>query len=82
MKASSPVLLIYAAHKLVAKAIREGKIIRQPCEVCDNPKTAAHHDDYSKPLEVRWLCYKHHTDWHSYPLWVYHLFPSTLSMME
>lgn len=23
-------------------------------------KVQAHHDDYSKPLEVRWLCVPHH----------------------
>ena len=48
------------AHKLVEKAIRLGEIIRQPCRVCSNPKTHAHHDDYSKPLDVVWLCSKHH----------------------
>ncbi len=29
---------------------------RQPCEVCGDPKTDGHHEDYSRPLEVRWLC--------------------------
>jgi hypothetical protein len=34
------------------------------CEVCGEAATAAHHDDYSKPLDVRYLCAAHHTDWH------------------
>ena len=32
---------------------------RQPCEVCGE-KAEAHHPDYSKPLDVRWLCKRHH----------------------
>lgn len=45
-------------------ALRSGKIVRQPCEVCGCEKVEGHHDDYSKPLEVRWLCTKHHLDVH------------------
>lgn len=36
-----------------------GVLVRQPCEVCGS-KAQAHHNDYSKPLEVRWLCPLHH----------------------
>lgn len=45
-------------------AIKIGKIVRQPCEECGAEKAEAHHDDYAKPLEVRWLCRSHHTQWH------------------
>ena len=45
-------------------AIATGRLIRQPCEKCGNPKTQAHHDDYSKPLDVRWLCVEHHVEFH------------------
>lgn len=56
----------------VQKAICQGVLIPEPCEVCgifgkDDKgirKVHAHHDDYNKPLEVRWLCKKHHHDWH------------------
>lgn len=53
------------AHNKVAIAIKCGKLTRQPCEVCgaDSP-VEAHHDDYSKPLEVRWLCQYHHKEHH------------------
>jgi len=53
-----------AAHILVGNAIRDGKLIKQACEICENKKVHAHHDDYSKPLEVRWLCSKCHEQWH------------------
>ena len=43
--------------------MRDNHIERQPCEVC-GAKAEAHHDDYDKPLEVRWLCFKHHREWH------------------
>jgi hypothetical protein len=37
---------------------------RQPCEKCGAQKAHAHHDDYSKPLVVRWLCPADHVEWH------------------
>ena len=52
------------AHRSVERAIKLGIIIRQPCEICQKENAFAHHDDYSKPLEVRWLCNFHHSKWH------------------
>ena len=37
-----------------------GKIERKPCGVCSDAKTEAHHIDYSRPLDVVWLCKTHH----------------------
>ena len=37
-----------------------GKLKPKPCESCGDPKAQKHHDDYSKPLEVRWLCVNCH----------------------
>jgi hypothetical protein len=45
-------------------AIRIGRIIREPCEVCGSTNSQAHHEDYSKPLEVKWLCPLHHGQVH------------------
>lgn len=45
-------------------AIKAGHIIRRPCEVCGTEPAHGHHDNYSKPLEVRWLCQLHHTEEH------------------
>jgi hypothetical protein len=47
------------------RAIASGALVRQPCEVCGNPKVDAHHDDYSRPLDVRWLCRAHHNEHHA-----------------
>lgn len=52
------------ARYLTTNAIRDGRLIRQPCEVCRSIKVEAHHDDYTKPLDVRWLCRKHHLEHH------------------
>lgn len=50
----------YKARVAVGNAVRDGRLQRNPCEVCGDPKSEAHHEDYSKPLNVRWLCNKHH----------------------
>lgn len=52
------------ARDLLNKATSRGKIKRQPCEVCGETNVDGHHDDYSKPLEVRWLCKQHHHEEH------------------
>lgn len=52
------------ARKAVYHAIRFGKLKKQPCESCGESKVHGHHDDYNKPLEVRWLCQKHHDQYH------------------
>lgn len=52
------------AHYLVGRAIKNGTLIRGKCEVCGSEKVHGHHDDYDKPLVVRWLCHKHHMELH------------------
>lgn len=54
------------ARAILNYAIKRGEIVRQPCEKCGDPISEGHHDDYSKPLEVRWLCKTHHMKVH-YP---------------
>ena len=54
----------YRAHNALNNAIRDGKITKSPCEICGSIKSVAHHDDYRKPLIVRWLCQSHHKQWH------------------
>lgn len=54
-----------AAHVAVGNAVRDGKLLPQPCEVCGSSEVHGHHTDYSKPLEVMWLCPVHHKAWHS-----------------
>ena len=53
------------ARYLIQYAVRKGKIKRLPCEICKKPKAQAHHPNYSKPLEIIWLCPLHHRMYHS-----------------
>lgn len=55
------------AHIMVWSALRSGKLIKKPCEVCGKQKVQAHHSDYTKPLEVQWLCTEHHAREHQKP---------------
>lgn len=53
-----------SAQSTVNNAIRDGKLERKPCEICGLEPSEAHHDDYSKPFDVRWLCREHHRERH------------------
>ena len=48
------------ARRNFSSAIARGKIKRGVCEVCKKSNAQGHHTDYTKHLEVRWLCPKHH----------------------
>lgn len=52
------------ASRDVTNAVRDGRLIRQPCEVCGADKVEGHHLDYDKTLEVIWLCPTHHREAH------------------
>lgn len=55
------------AHTMVNNMIRDGHLIKpNACESCGKTKSRieGHHDDYDKPLEVRWLCSACHREWH------------------
>ena len=54
----------HRAQRRVRAAVRDGKIVRGPCEVCGTEPTDGHHDDYTQPLNVRWLCREHHAALH------------------
>jgi hypothetical protein len=54
----------YAAQRLLFNALRRGLIVREPCEICGALEVEAHHEDYSKPLQVRFLCRRHHREYH------------------
>src|ERR1035437_2976161 len=51
--------LVRESRNAFARALSAGEITRQPCEVCGE-RGEGHHDDYSKPLDVLWLCRRHH----------------------
>ena len=53
-----------AVRDFTNKRIKAGVLVKFPCEVCAVTKVDAHHDDYAKPLDVRWLCRKHHNEHH------------------
>ena len=52
----------YKARTAVNNAIRDGRLKRKACKYCGAKKVQAHHHDYSKPLDVVWLCFKCHRE--------------------
>ena len=49
----------------VKYAVRVGKLVKGPCEVCGEALVEAHHPNYDRPLDVVWLCKKHHREIHA-----------------
>ena len=56
---------LFSAHLKVYGAIKTGKLKREPCSKCGEAKSQAHHEDYSRPLDVLWLCASHHKELHN-----------------
>lgn len=52
----------HRAKQAVNNAIRDGRLVRpKHCQECGaTGKIHGHHPDYSKPLEVMWLCVQCH----------------------
>jgi len=63
----------HKARRTLRNAVKLGKIKKPTdCEMLDIGsacfgKIEGHHPDYSKPLEVKWLCSKHHGEVHRIP---------------
>jgi hypothetical protein len=53
------------AQSKLRYAVLAGTVIKQPCWVCGSHKSEAHHPDYSRPLDVVWLCAPHHHQAHA-----------------
>ena len=54
------------ANHLVAYALECGNLMKPSvCSECKSEsKLEGHHDDYTKPLVIRWLCISCHKSWH------------------
>jgi ribosomal protein S27AE len=54
-----------ACRYVTARAILEKKIFKKPCEICGDTVVHAHHNDYTDPFNITWLCPKHHYALHT-----------------
>lgn len=54
--------MCYNAYRF---ALRYGLLVKEPCEICGSTeKIEGHHEDHTRPLEVKWLCHNHHSSHH------------------
>lgn len=57
-----------AAAYVVREAKRKGELVPGTCAHADDECKGcieAHHEDYDKPLEIEWLCGRHHRRLHT-----------------
>ncbi|MCA2656375.1 hypothetical protein [Microcystis sp. M061S2] len=60
--------LKHRARDIVRKRIKRGTLLKEPCSICKSTeRIQAHHEDYSKPLNIIWLCEKCHRKEHANP---------------
>lgn len=52
------------ARTYAAEYTRRGKLKKEPCYICGSPDSERHHEDYAKPLEVKWICRPCHLSIH------------------
>lgn len=68
----------YNISRRCCYAVRRGLLTRGSCVICGTfSEIQGHHNDYSKPLDVVWLCSEHHIWFHkvinkfkNQPVWV------------
>ena len=44
--------------------IKRGKIKKRPCIVCKSKEVLPHHEDYTNPWKIIWICERHHKEYH------------------
>jgi hypothetical protein len=52
------------AHRILHAALHRGILKRRPCSLCGGLGTHAHHESYSRPLDVVWFCRWCHHEHH------------------
>ena len=53
------------ARDAVRNAVRHKSLNKNPCAICGSrERVHGHHEDYSRPLDVTWLCRDHHREAH------------------
>jgi len=58
-------LIKQSARIKANRALSKGLIIKQDCAICGTQESEMHHHDYSKPLDVNWLCHPCHSEFHA-----------------
>lgn len=64
-----PVAVRQRARLLATRALRRGELTKEPCSVCGSNNSEMHHRDYTQPLDVVWVCRRHHGMLHRGPNW-------------
>lgn len=53
------------ARRITNNLIKSGKLKKGFCVVCGSSEVFAHHEDYSRPDDIIWICENHHKLYHN-----------------